>query len=222
MKCGRPLAICRRFSRSAGAPMDRKRQPALSWANRWKTGRGEPRNERHNGDEATVRSDGRGPRQYRRAWACQRDGARPEQGDRLLPDGAGADARSLPDGRAGEHVGECRPRPVPSADPQPRPGGARHHRACGAGPGGAAEAAGLCQEIPGRHRVQLPRGGRHGGDDVPVGQPHPRARAGSGKVRPASSWHAVCRVRRAGRHRSASDGALLSGDSWRHRRGVEG
>ena len=29
-------------------------------------------------------------------------------------------------------------------------------------------------------QVQLPRGGRRGGDDLPVGQPHPRARAGPG------------------------------------------
>ena len=63
------------------------------------------------------------------------------EGSRFLPDGPWPDPRSVPDGGPREHVGQCRPRPVPSADAQPAAGGARHDGAGGAGPGGAAEAA---------------------------------------------------------------------------------
>ncbi len=55
--------------------------------------------------------------------------------------GLGLTRDPVPDGRAGQHVGQRRPRPVPSADARHRCG-ARHDRAGDAGPGRAAEAAG--------------------------------------------------------------------------------
>ena len=57
-----------------------------------------------------------------------------------LSDGPGPDARSVSDGRPRQHVGQCRPRPVPSADARHRCR-ARHDGAGDAGPGRAAEAA---------------------------------------------------------------------------------
>ena len=113
--------------------------------------RGAPGDERHH-DDAAVRPDGGRSWQHRRAWPCQRDGAGPDQGDGLLSDGAWPDARSVFDGGSREHVGECRARPVPFADPRAA-GGARHHRAGAAGPGCTAETFGIREKISGRDTV---------------------------------------------------------------------
>ena len=75
-------------------------------------------------------------------------------------------------------------------------GGARHDRPGGAGSRGVAEAAGIREEVPGRHEVQLQAGWQRRRDDMPVGQPHPHARTRARELRTAASRHAVCRVRR--------------------------
>src|SRR3954451_14585862 len=108
------------------------------------SGKGDARDERYGG--ATIRSDRRGPRQYRRAWPCERDRARPVARDGVLSDGTGPDAGSLPDGVSGKHVGQRGPGTVSSADP--RATGAAWHNGFGvAGSGGSAEAFALRTEI---------------------------------------------------------------------------
>ncbi|MEJ0017689.1 MAG: hypothetical protein WDN25_14220 [Acetobacteraceae bacterium] len=59
---------------------------------------------------------------------------------------------------------------------------------------------------------------QRGGDHLPLGQPDPHARAGAGEFRSAASRHAVCRVRRAGRHQARQDRAVLCRDPGWHRR----
>ena len=122
----------------------------------------------------------------------QRHGARPDEGDRLLPDGPRPDARSVPDGRPREHVGQRRPRPVPSADARP--------------PQVVRGTTGLvvpdleallkrleyAKKFLEGTQVQLQAGRQRRRNDLPVGQPHPHARTRSPRI--SARCASACRM----------------------------
>ena len=125
-------------------------------------------------------------------------------GDAVLRRGPRAHARSLPMVVRQQHVDQCRPQPVPSAD-RPAAGAARPHRHRDPRPRGAARAPHRGAQEARRHALRFPRAQRLRRGDLPVGQSLPLLRARRRALRPHRARLSLCRVRRAGRHaRTAS------------------
>ncbi len=142
-----------------------------------------------------VRPQRRGPRQYRRSGTRQPAGRGPGPDHAVLHQRPGIDARSLPDDQHRQHVGQCRPQPVPP-DHRQAAAPARPHRPGHSGSRSAAAAPRQDEEAARGHALRLQGARGPCRDHVSVGQqaPDPRSR----QLRPHAARHALCRVRRAG------------------------
>ena len=166
-----------------------------------------------------LRPDRRRPRQHCRTRPRERPGAGSKQGHRLLPDGAGPDPGPVSDGRPGQHVGERRPRPVPSAE--------RRNRKCVRGTtslvmpnlGVAAAAAATAPGDIWRARGSV--------SVLPVTPSRPPARGATASVstrrtrRVRRRCGSACRkvgIRHSRRHRPRRHRAVLYRDPGWHRR----
>ena len=130
-----------------------------------------------------VRPQRRGPRQYRRSGARQPAGRGPGPDHAVLHQRPGIDARSLPDDQHRQHVGQCRPQPVPP-DHRQAAAPARPHRPGHSGSRSAAAAARQDEEAARGHALRLQGARRPCRDHVSVGQqaPDPRTAGSFGRM----------------------------------------